>query len=66
MTKAKMDLMPSIKNIVYYARIDDQSLQEAYAKGLENIRITDDQGLTLKIGLTAHLDALLNFDQNNK
>ena len=65
LTKAKLDLMPSIKHIVYYARIDDESLQEAYARGMENIRITNDQGLKLKIGLTAHVDALLKFENNN-
>ena len=51
--------------IVYDATIDDKSLQDAYKKGLTNVRITKDQGITLKIGLSAKADAVLNFENNN-
>ena len=64
LTKRQVDLLPLIKHIRYTAIINDKSLSDAYSKGLSNIRITDDQGLTLRIGVTAHVDAILNFDGN--
>ena len=68
LSKAELNLFPKIKQIAYYAQIDDQSLQEAYSKGLENIRLTDDQGLTVKLGLSASVDAILDFskEENKK
>lgn len=65
LTKEEMDLLPSVKDLVYDATIDDKSLQDAYKKGLTNVRITKDQGITLKIGLSAKADAVLNFENNN-
>jgi len=65
LTKAELDMFPQIKNIIYTAIIDDQSLQQAYSRGMENIRLTSDQGLTFKIGLTAQVDAILDFNQQN-
>ena len=64
LTKAEMDLLPSIRKIEYDATIDDESLAEAYKNDMSNIRITKDQGLTLKIGLAAKVDAV--FDLDNK
>jgi hypothetical protein len=64
LTKAEMDLLPSIRKIEYDATIDDESLAEAYKNDMSNIRITKDQGLTLKIGLAAKVDAV--FDPDNK
>ena len=65
LSKQQLDLLPKIKSIVYSAVIDDASLQKAYANGMNNVKITADEGLTLHIGLTAHVDAILNFDNNN-
>ena len=61
LTKRQLDLLPSVKSIVYSAMINDKSLEDAYAKGMENIRITDDQVLKIRLGLTAHVDAILNL-----
>ena len=69
LSKAEMQLLPKIKQIAYYAFIDDDSMASAYAKGMENIRLTDDQGLTVKIGVSAKVDAILDFtktDNNNQ
>lgn len=66
LSQAELNLFPKIKQIAYYAQIDDQSLQEAYSKGLENIRLTDDQGLTVKLGLSASVDAILDFSKDEK
>ena len=65
LTKRQLDLLPKIKSIVYCAIVDDQSLQGAYSKGMSNVKITEDEGLTIKIGLTAHVDAILNLSGNN-
>ena len=66
LNKRQLDLMPKIKSIVYTAIVDDKSLQDAYSKGMSNVKITADEGLTLKIGLTAHVDAILNLSGNKK
>ncbi len=68
LSKKQLDMLPQIKSIHYDARIDDKSLDDAYSKGMSNIRITDDQGITLKIGVTAHVDAIfdLNVEDNKK
>ena len=65
LTKKQLDLLPMIKSIHYDTRINDKSLADAYSKGLSNIRITDDQGITLKIGITAKVDAIFNFEKEN-
>ncbi len=65
LSKQQLDLLPKVKSIVYSAVIDDASLQKAYANGMNNVKITADEGLTLHIGLTAHVDAILNFSDNN-
>jgi len=64
-SKEELELFPKIKHIAYFAIIDDESLQDAYDKGLENIRLTNDQGLTLKIGLSADVNAILDFTNSN-
>jgi len=32
---------------------------------MNDVRITADEGLNIHIGLTAHIDAILNFNNNN-
>jgi len=64
-SKEEIDLFPTIDKIEYEVIIDDKSLAEAYKNGLTNIRLSKDQGLTIKIGLTAEVDALLNYFKNN-
>ena len=66
LNKRQLDLMPKIKSIVYTAIVDDKSLQDAYSKGMNNVKITADEGLTIKLGLTAHVDAILNLSGNKK
>ena len=66
MTKAKLDVLPKVKRLVYYVIADDESLKAAYAAGLTNVAISDKAGISLKIGLTAQVDAVLNFGNNNQ
>ena len=65
LTKAEANLFPKIKKLVYSAAIDDDSLAEAYKQGLSNVRSTEDQGLTLKIGISGEVDAILNFGKDD-
>ena len=61
-TQDKLELLPQVDHIIYYAQIDDRSLAEAYSKGKFNIKLTEDAGLTLKVALTAKTDAYLSID----
>lgn len=64
LSKKKLDMLPSIKYITYFAALDDDSLADEYKTNDQfKVKITDDEGLTLKIGLTAHGEAI--FDLNN-
>ena len=61
LSKEKMAKLPEINYIVYTAIIDDESLQYAYKKGQFHVRITEDGSVTLKIGLAAQVDAIINL-----
>jgi len=60
-SKAKTDLLPKIKNIIYYAQIDDKSLEAS----LPNFKLTKNMGLKFNIGLSANADAIFNFSGNS-
>ena len=66
LNEKELRMFPQIKHIAYFAFIDDETLAEAYSKGLENIRLAEDQGLNIKIGLTAHVDAILQLTEEKK
>ena len=66
LNKQQMDLFPKVKHIVYSFTIDDKSMAEAYKNGMTDIRLTNKQGLTLSVGLTAQIDAILDFGNTNK
>ena len=61
-----VDVLSKVKMITYSVILDDQAIQYAYQKGLINIQLRKEQGVTLKIGLTANVNAVLNFDKNDK
>lgn len=63
LTKDKLDMMPKIKTILYQVIIDNASLAEAYKDGLNEIPLTEKQRLELNIGLTAKIDAIMNFNK---
>ncbi len=68
LSKAQIDVFDKIKSIQYEANIDNEALQYAYELGNYKVRITEDDKLTLKIGLSALVDATIDFekDENNK
>ena len=67
--KEKLSHMPEIKGIEYSLWIDDEALDYAYKQGNFNVKLTEDAAVKLHIGLTAYVDAILNFTggkENNK
>lgn len=63
LTKQSLSVVPQIKRIVLSAIVDDEALQYAYQQGMFNVRITQDAGLKLKIGLAAQVGAVLNLNE---
>ncbi|MBR4431632.1 MAG: hypothetical protein IKS76_00360, partial [Paludibacteraceae bacterium] len=64
--KKDIDMLPKVKAISFECIIDDKALDYAYKQGLTNIKLTEEQDLTIKLGLTANVNAVLNFDKDNK
>jgi len=62
LNKQQVDMLPSIKRIIFKGVIDDRSLQYTFDKG-ENkvVKFTDDQGLNIQLGLTTQADVILNL-----
>lgn len=63
-SKAQIDVFDKIKSIQYEASIDNEALQDAYKLGNYKVRITEDNKLVLKIGLSAMVDATFDFEKD--
>ncbi len=63
-SKAQIDVFDKIKSIQYEASIDNEALQYAYKLGNYKVRITEDNKLVLKIGLSAMVDATFDFEKD--
>ena len=66
MNQARLNMLPKVKSIVYSAVLDDQSMKEAYDKGYNNLSLRAERGFTIKIGISAQVDAVLDFKNDNK
>ena len=68
MSKDKLSVVPNIKKITYQLIIDNEALNYAFDAnpGLPEAPLTSDQTVQLTIGLTAQIDAVLNFNRNKK
>ena len=67
--KDKLNTLVKVKNIVFDASLDDESLAYVYDKGYFNVKLTEYEGLTIKIGVGASVEAILGLDsllQNQK
>ena len=66
LNKQQVDMLPSIKRIIFKGVIDDRSLQYTFDKG-ENkvVKFTDDQGLNIQLGLTTQADVILNLGKTD-
>ena len=64
LSKEQLNVFPQIKRIIYKAILDDKAIK--YVNGMDNIRLTEDSDVRIKIGLAGNIDAVLNFDKENK
>jgi hypothetical protein len=64
--KKDIDMLPKVKAITFECIVDDKSLDYAYKQGLSKIKLAEDQDIVIKLGLTANVNAVLNFDKNDK
>jgi hypothetical protein len=64
--KEDLNVFTKIKKIAYTAILDDDALKEAYKSGMNNVRLTKDDYVTIKIGLAANVEGVLNFGKNDE
>ena len=68
LTKEQLNVFPKIKRIIYKAILDDKAIE--YLNGMDNVRLVntekDKSEVIIKIGLAGNIDAVLNFDKENK
>ena len=61
-----LSTISQIKSIAIDISLDDEALQYAYKQGYFNVKLTEHQGLRLRIGIGADIKALLNLDELNQ
>lgn len=66
LSKEDINLLPSVKTISIRAIIDDKALKYAYDKGMESIRLLQNQDVIFKLGVTAKVSAVLDFNNDKK
>ena len=68
MNKDQLSVVPEVKKIAYKVIVDNEALNYAFkaTPSLQEIRLTKDQTLEFQIGLTAQIDAVLNFSHLNQ
>ena len=57
-----LETLRQIKTIAFHVRMDDESLKQAYEDGLNNIQLTDDNYLKVKIAVGANVEGVLNLE----
>lgn len=60
--KDELNILASIKSIVFDASLDDESLDYVYDKGYFNVKLTEYEGLTIKLGVGVDVEAILGLD----
>ena len=66
LNQARLNMLPKIKTLIYSAVLDDKSMKEAYSKGYNNLSLREERGFTIKIGISAQVDAVLDFKNDKK
>jgi hypothetical protein len=64
--KETTTVLSQIKRMELKLALNDKSLSGAYDKGLPNIKLTDQQGLRISIGIGADVKALLSLEGTNQ
>lgn len=64
MSKEQLKVVPDIKRIAYKVLVDNEALNYAFKANpsLKEAPLTSEQHLELNIGLTAQIDAIMNFN----
>lgn len=57
-----LETLRQIKTIKFHAWMDDESLNEAYEKGLNNIQLKDNNYLKVMIAVGANVEGVLNLE----
>lgn len=62
-----LETLRKIKSIAFYAVLDDKPLSEVYEQGNFNAKLTDTEGIRIKVAIGANIEAVLNlFESNNE
>ncbi len=62
LSKKQLEVLPKLKQIEYTAIIDDESLAEAHKHNVNPVALRPQQGIKVKIGVTANANAQFNFN----
>lgn len=57
-----LETLRKVKSIAFYAALDDKSLSEVYRKGNFNAKLTESEGVRVKIGIGANVEAVLSLE----
>ena len=57
-----LETLRQIKTIEFHAWMDDESLDGAYEKGMNNIQLKDNNYLKVKIAVGANVEGVLNLE----
>lgn len=60
LTKDELSYLAKTKKIIFYAALDDKSLDYAYEQGYFNVKLTEYESLNIRIGVGADIEAILN------
>ena len=66
MTKKQVEALKNIKSIEYKVYADNDALKYAYDMGLDKLRLEKDSRLYIDVGVTAQIEAVLNFENKQK
>ena len=63
--KEDLETLKQIKSIVFYAQMNDQALSEEFKQGNFTTKLTDQEGLRVKIAVGANVEAILKLNLSN-
>lgn len=66
LTPDRSEKLSKVRSIVVTLTLDDESLHYAYEQGMFNVRIHRDNGIRIKLGVAANVDAILSLNNTNK
>lgn len=62
LNESEIKLISKIKDVAVKAVLDDESLKYAYDAGMQNIHLLGSQDVTFKIGVSARVSTILDFN----